>query len=101
MQDATFEFEKRRNKPVKYDRELMGATIRAMKRVSEIQKARDARHWDKRMALAKASEKEANAIEIAESIHLVAPSLARKAEELNVAAKATRKVKDSSKMDVE
>lgn len=28
--DTTFEFEKRRNRPVKYDRNLVGATLRAM-----------------------------------------------------------------------
>ena len=39
--DSTFDFEKKRNRPVKYDRELMGTTLRAMKRVGQIQRARD------------------------------------------------------------
>ena len=30
--DPTFELEKRRNRPVKYDRDLVGATLRAMAR---------------------------------------------------------------------
>lgn len=33
-QDATFDFEKRRNRPVKYDRETMGKTLLAMKKVN-------------------------------------------------------------------
>ena len=31
--DATFEFEKKRNRPVKYDREKMAVTLQAMKKV--------------------------------------------------------------------
>lgn len=34
FQDTTFDFEKRRNRPVKYDREAMGKTLLAMKKVS-------------------------------------------------------------------
>lgn len=32
LQDATFELERRRNRPVKYDRQLVGKTILAMQR---------------------------------------------------------------------
>ncbi|KXS17914.1 hypothetical protein M427DRAFT_96399 [Gonapodya prolifera JEL478] len=39
--DSTFEFEKRRNVPVRYDRETMATTIKAMKRVLEIRKKRE------------------------------------------------------------
>lgn len=101
LQDSTFEFEKRRNRPIKYDRELMGATIRAMKRVAEIQKAREDRYWKKRMAVAKAGEKEAAAVEIAEGISLVAPALGRSTEEINVAELAKSKVKAGKGMEVE
>ena len=40
MQDSTFEFEKRRNIPVRYNRELMATTVKAMKRVLEIRQKR-------------------------------------------------------------
>ncbi|CAN0490344.1 unnamed protein product, partial [Ectocarpus sp. 8 AP-2014] len=33
--DTTFDFEKRRNRPVKYDREAMGKTLLAMKKVGK------------------------------------------------------------------
>jgi hypothetical protein len=56
-QDSTFEFEKRRNKPVRYDRDLMGTTIRAIKRVGEIQAARQERFYKNRMVARKAMEK--------------------------------------------
>lgn len=40
-QDSTIEFEKRRNVPVRYDRELVQTTIKAMKRVGEIKARRE------------------------------------------------------------
>ncbi|KAJ3381797.1 ATPase-activating ribosome biosynthesis protein [Lobulomyces angularis] len=39
--DSTLEFEKRRNIPVRYDRELMSTTLKAMKRVQEIKQKRE------------------------------------------------------------
>ena len=39
--DTTYEFEKRRNVPVRYDRELMATTLLAMKRVKEIRERRE------------------------------------------------------------
>lgn len=43
------EFEKKRNRPLKYDRELIGTTIKAMKRISEIKHNREARHIEQRL----------------------------------------------------
>jgi len=40
-QDSTIDFEKRRNIPVRYDRELVQTTIKAMKKVTEIKAKRD------------------------------------------------------------
>merc|ERR1711957_70786 len=56
--DSTFEFEKRRNRPVKYDRELMGKTISAMQRVTEIRTRREARFHANRMKDAASLKKE-------------------------------------------
>eukprot|EP00961_Rhodomonas_salina_P055476 745555-Rhodomonas_salina.4 len=47
--DSTFEFEKRRNRPVKYDREKMAVTLRAMKKVAEIREKRERAFIKKRM----------------------------------------------------
>ena len=99
--DSTFEFEKKRNKPVRYDRELMGATIRAMKRVSEIQQAREARFYENRMKGNKAKEKERRVVEIAQSINLVRPAITRRTEEVNVTDTVKVKEKGSAKMDME
>lgn len=51
--DSTIEFEKRRNIPVRYDRELVKTTVEAMKRVAEIKKRREHAFWKNRMAVSK------------------------------------------------
>ncbi|KAJ6496745.1 ribosomal protein L24e-domain-containing protein [Mycena vitilis] len=51
--DSTIDFEKRRNIPVRYDRELVQTTLKAMKRVSEIKKRRELAFWKNRMALSR------------------------------------------------
>ncbi|KAJ6502481.1 ribosomal protein L24e-domain-containing protein [Mycena sanguinolenta] len=51
--DSTIDFEKRRNIPVRYDRELVQTTLKAMKRVGEIKKRRELAFWKTRMALAR------------------------------------------------
>jgi large subunit ribosomal protein L24e len=79
--DATYEFEKRRDAPVKYDRELVGATIRAIRRVSEIRSAREERHWKRRMAATRVAAVAAEKVEIAEGVALVAPARLRSAED--------------------
>jgi large subunit ribosomal protein L24e len=53
LQDSTIEFEKRRNVPVRYDRELVQTTIKAMKRVAEIKAKREHAFFKHRMAVAK------------------------------------------------
>ncbi|TFY83719.1 hypothetical protein EWM64_g300 [Hericium alpestre] len=47
--DSTIDFEKRRNVPVRYDRELVQTTIKAMKRIAEIKKKREHAFWKNRM----------------------------------------------------
>jgi len=47
-QDSTIDFEKRRNVPVRYDRELVTTTLKAMKRVGEIKQRREHAFWKHR-----------------------------------------------------
>lgn len=78
--DSTFEFEKRRNRPVKYDRDLMGKTILAMQRVQEIKSAREERFHANRMKDAKLEKKQQARVEIEKSIELLAPAVAKREE---------------------
>ncbi|KAH0583802.1 ATPase-activating ribosome biosynthesis protein [Termitomyces sp. 'cryptogamus'] len=55
--DSTIEFEKRRNVPVRYDRDLMQATIKAMKRVGEIKSRRERAFFKNRMALSREKQR--------------------------------------------
>jgi len=48
--DSTIDFEKRRNVPVRYDRELLQTTVHTMKRVAEVKKRREHAFWKNRMA---------------------------------------------------
>ena len=87
--DATFEFEKRRNRPVRYDRDLMAATITTMKRVKEIQAARETRFHEQRTRGARTSERAKQKAEIAAHVDLVRPASARvRAAERNAQEKA-------------
>uniref|UniRef100_A0A7S2ELM7 TRASH domain-containing protein n=1 Tax=Trieres chinensis TaxID=1514140 RepID=A0A7S2ELM7_TRICV len=80
--DSTFEFEKRRNRPVKYDRDLMGKTILAMQRVREIKERREKEHFDRRMKDAKREKKTQARVEIEKSTELLAPAVGNREEVL-------------------
>jgi len=78
--DSTFEFEKRRNRPVKYDRDLMSKTILAMQRVQGIKTKREERFHANRMRDAKKEKKEQARVEIEKSIEILAPAVAKREE---------------------
>ncbi|KAL7494958.1 hypothetical protein ACHAWT_003508 [Skeletonema menzelii] len=78
--DSTFEFEKRRNRPTKYDRNLMGKTIMAMQRVQSIKEAREGRFHANRMKDAKAEKVKVARVEIEKHAEVLAPAVARREE---------------------
>jgi large subunit ribosomal protein L24e len=69
--DSTLEFEKRRNIPVRYDRDLMATTLKAMKRVQEIKAKRERVHFKNRMAGRKEKELQENIKALQKNIELV------------------------------
>lgn len=71
--DSTFEFEKRRNVPVRYNRELVQTTIKAMKRVAEIKARRERAFWKNRMSGNKARLLTHQTSEISRHLELVQP----------------------------
>mmetsp|Transcript_2459 Transcript_2459/g.5839 ORF Transcript_2459/g.5839 Transcript_2459/m.5839 type:complete len:217 (-) Transcript_2459:93-743(-) len=75
--DTTLELEKKRNRPIKYDRELMGSTVRAMKRIQQIRQARADAHFDERMKVKKVMETDAALLELERDRHLVEPDFVR------------------------
>eukprot|EP01006_Ploeotia_vitrea_P000386 TRINITY_DN102968_c0_g1_i1.p1 TRINITY_DN102968_c0_g1~~TRINITY_DN102968_c0_g1_i1.p1 ORF type:complete len:190 (+),score=84.40 TRINITY_DN102968_c0_g1_i1:42-572(+) len=87
--DPVFDFERKRNVPVRYDRNLMKKTLVAMKRVSEVKRAREERFYKERMKVRKVHLKKEVEKNIKQNIDLVKSPLARRKEEVNqmVAAK--------------
>ncbi|KAK7428568.1 ATPase-activating ribosome biosynthesis protein [Neonectria magnoliae] len=69
--DSTLQFAVRRNEPVRYDRELMGKTLKAMERVSEIRSRRERVFYKKRMEGKKERELAIARKLVAENEHLL------------------------------
>ena len=70
-EDATFELERRRNRPEKYNREVVGKTIEAMEKIEDIRVKRQERHYEKRMVKAKVQQKQADKVQLEKEIHLI------------------------------
>ena len=69
--DSTLTFAARRNVPVRYDRNLVATTLKAMQRVSDIRAKRERVFYKNRMAGNKEREKAANRKLVAENEHLL------------------------------
>merc|ERR1712187_774538 len=69
--DSTFEFEKRRHEPVKYDRELYQKSIEAMKKVSEIKAKRESHFIMKRLEAGVKDRKTADLHEVKVNLPMV------------------------------
>jgi large subunit ribosomal protein L24e len=72
--DRTFDFEQRRNWPVKYDRGLVDATVRTIQIVDQIRQDREAAHWERRMRTAAAIETRMRLLDIAQNVNLIEPN---------------------------
>ncbi|XP_069767662.1 probable ribosome biogenesis protein RLP24 isoform X2 [Narcine bancroftii] len=80
--DNSFEFEKRQNVPVKYQRELWSASVKAMKRVEEIKQKRQARFIMNRLMKSKEIQTKEDIREVKQNIHLIKAPHAEKSNEL-------------------
>ncbi|XP_072838327.2 putative ribosome biogenesis protein RLP24 isoform X2 [Pogona vitticeps] len=80
--DNSFEFEKRRNEPVKYQRELWSKTVDAMKRVEEIKRKRQATFIMNRLKKGKELQKAQDITEVKQNIHLIRAPQAVKGKQL-------------------
>ncbi|KAI8782333.1 probable ribosome biogenesis protein RLP24 [Biomphalaria glabrata] len=69
--DPSLEFEKRRNEPVKYNKELWQTTIKAMKRIEEIKVRRQNFFIANRLKKGKELRKAADLREVKDNIHLI------------------------------
>lgn len=69
--DPAFEFEKRRNIPVKYNRELWSKTIDAMKKIETIRQRRQNTHIMQRLRVGREVEREKNIKQVQRNISLI------------------------------
>ena len=93
--DTTFDFERLRHRPVKYDRELMKTTVRAMERVQKIKEAREKRFWDKRMEGNPERERQRDLVEVKQGLDLIVSPLAQ-TEEQKVTERASQRVAEKA-----
>uniref|UniRef100_A0A2K5E3Z2 Probable ribosome biogenesis protein RLP24 n=1 Tax=Aotus nancymaae TaxID=37293 RepID=A0A2K5E3Z2_AOTNA len=80
--DNSFEFEKRRNEPIRYQRELWNKTTDAMKRVEEIKQKRQAKFTMNRLKKNKELQKVQDIKEVKQNIHLIRAPPAAKGKHL-------------------
>lgn len=69
--DSTLEFEKRRNVPIKYDRNLIATTVSAMSRIQEIKTRRERAFFKNRMLASKPVSIRTDALEVLSGSHLL------------------------------
>eukprot|EP01147_Barroeca_monosierra_P003782 gene3782-6304_t len=88
--DTVYEFEKRRNVPVKYNRELWQKTVAAMKKIAEIRKRRERQYIKNRLRTGRAKQLQRDRKDIQKNIHLLkTPMVAKKIAVARIKAKAT------------
>lgn len=98
--DTTFDFEKVRNRPPKYDRELYAQTIQAMKRVAEIQYRRQRAFYLRRMKESLKKRKMHIARQIVKNKDLIIAPVAQKKKALMSALPTTQTRQDTFKLDL-
>ena len=94
--DSVFDFEKRRHVPVKYDRELVSNTVKAMKRIQEIRQKRERAFIKKRLDAGKVKRVEAKKKLVEKSIGLIVSPVAKNRSQLVKAV-----MDKSNRMDAE
>ncbi|KAL4600991.1 hypothetical protein ACB092_11G239400 [Castanea dentata] len=70
-QDSTFEFERKRNRPERYDRNLTENTLKAIKTIDKVRSKREAKHIETRKKGKKAQLMREAVKELEQSINLV------------------------------
>ncbi|XP_062079155.1 probable ribosome biogenesis protein RLP24 [Humulus lupulus] len=84
-QDSTFEFERKRNRPERYDRNVFNNTLNAMKKIHKVRAEREVKHIAKRMQGKKQKELQEAQKELEQSIYMVkAPSVLKEDQSLTL-----------------
>ncbi|KAK5160289.1 ATPase-activating ribosome biosynthesis protein [Oleoguttula sp. CCFEE 6159] len=99
--DSTLSFAARRNVPVRYNRELVATTLKAMQRVSEIRARRERVFYKNRMQGNRQKQREADRKLVEENQHLLPPAEREVAKELLEREKEDMEVEGEEEEKVE
>ncbi|XP_028086734.1 probable ribosome biogenesis protein RLP24 [Camellia sinensis] len=97
-QDSTFEFERKRNRPERYDRNLAENTLKAIKKIDKVRVEREAKHHENRFKEKRSKEPKEAAKELKQSIDMIRAPAALQPEPSLILPK---KVKVSSQQSEE
>jgi len=98
--DKSFEFEKKRNRPDKYDREVMATTITAIKKIEQIKHRRQSDFIKKRLSVRKKVENLDAVKDLEKNINLVkAPSTIKATDIPQIKITPKKKNKTTEKME--
>ncbi|GMN29042.1 hypothetical protein TIFTF001_002280 [Ficus carica] len=101
-QDSTFEFERKRNRPERYDRNITENTLKAIKKISKIRHDRAEKHITERFKGKKVKELHEARKELEQSINLVKPPSLLKEDPsltLPIKVKITQKLAQAQPME--
>mmetsp|Transcript_21196 Transcript_21196/g.68650 ORF Transcript_21196/g.68650 Transcript_21196/m.68650 type:complete len:158 (+) Transcript_21196:780-1253(+) len=79
--DSTFEFERRRNQPERYNREVMRSTLKAMKKIADVRERRQAKLHEVRKRAGRKGEVRQQRAELEQDLALVKNPVAIAAEQ--------------------
>jgi len=97
--DTTIEFEQRRNRPMRYHREKMHTTLKAMKRVAEVREKRERQFYENRMKGKKQQEITAALKDLQEHSHLIeAPAALIEKQRVEIKEKQEQRKNQTEKM---
>ena len=96
--DPVYEFEKIRNTPIKYNREIWTDTVQAMDKLAKIRKDREDRFFERRMRRAAHDKKEMIKSDLIKHEQLIAdPIIREKVDKLREEREEKRKLKEEEK----
>lgn len=99
--DSTLQFAARRNIPVRYDRDRVATTLKAMQRVAEIRGKRERQFYKERMKGNKEKQRAADRKLVEENQHLLPPEERDVVPEHNLEKKALEAEKMDAQIDVD
>ncbi|EXB61734.1 hypothetical protein L484_008802 [Morus notabilis] len=100
-QDSTFEFERKRNRPERYDRNLTENTLKAIKKISKVRADRESLHHKNRLKGKKSKELREAYKELQQDIGLINPSILKRDPSLAlpIKVKITKKQAQAQPME--